>query len=323
MQATSSDGLAPLPSGWWLPRYWLMWLSWPVMRGVALIPFKSRVRLGSLLGGALYRLMPKRRAIARLNIGACFPHLDQAGRESLLERHFEAVGIALMEMPSAWWSPPARLGPLRSINGIEHLDTALAQGRGAILASAHFLSMDPGLRHFSQDRYLCAVYRPNNNAVFDYMINRARAGHDGEMIDRADVRKIVRVLKSNTPVWYPPDQDHGPRHSVFVPFFGIPSATLTATTRLVKLSGASVVPCYFHRLPDMAGYEIVLLPPLKNFPGASEVEDARRMSALLEEQIKRSPEQYLWLHRRFKTRPPLEEKPPLVYPPRRKRGTSR
>ena len=269
------------------------------------------------MGRLLYRLMPTRREIARLNIGVCFPDFGEGRQAELLKQHFEAIGIALMEMPSAWWGSPSKLGPLRAISGKQHLDKALEKGRGAILASAHFISMDPGLRHFSLERYLCAVYRPNNNPVFDYIINRARARHHGEMIDRSDIRKIVRALKSNTPVWYPPDQDHGPRHSVFVPFFGIPSATLTATTRLVKLSGAPVVPCYFHRLPNKAGYEIVLLPALANFPGQTEADDARRLTELLEEQIKRSPEQYLWLHRRFKTRPPLEDQPPVVYPPRR------
>lgn len=313
-------GAAPaLPPGWWKPVYWPVWLLWPALRGISLLPFAVRLWLGVRLGRVLFSLMATRREIARVNLSACFPDLTETRRDALLRHHFEAIGIALMETPSAWWSPPEKLGPLLSITGREHLDSALEKGNGAILMSAHFISMEPGLRHFSLDRYLCAVYRPNNNAVFDYIINQGRAGHQGEMIDRSDIRKIVRTLRANIPVWYPPDQDHGSKHSVFVPFFGIPSATITATTRLAKLSGAPVVPCYFHRLPDAQGYEIVLLPVLENFPGNNEIEDAERLTHILEEQIRRSPEQYLWLHRRFKTRPPLEEEPPVVYPRRVKR----
>ena len=311
-----SGAVPSLPPRWWSPRYWPVWLLWPVLRFISLLPFGLRLSVGRQLGKLLFALMRKRREIARANLSVCFPEVGELERDALLQRHFQALGIALMEIPSAWWSPPSRLGPLHSITGREHLDRALEKGKGAILCSAHFISMEPGLRHFSLDRYLCAVYRPNNNPVFDYIINSGRAGHHGEMIDRSDIRKIVRTLRANVPVWYPPDQDHGPKHSVFVPFFGIPSATLTATTRLAKLSGAPVVPCYFHRLPKRGGYEIVLLPALENFPGESELDDAERLTVILEEQIRRSPEQYLWLHRRFKTRPPLEEQPPVVYPHR-------
>lgn len=310
-----------LPAGWWRPRYWPVWVLWPVLQALAAIRYPSRLRIGRWFGRVLYRLLGQRRRIAERNLALCFPERDEQQRAHLLEAHFEALGIAAAEIPSAWWSRPDRLAPLVRLAGREHLEQAMEQGRGAILVSAHFISMEVGLRLFSHEMYLCAVYRPNNNPMIDYLINRGRSGHHGEMIDRGDLRRILRTLKANVPVWYPPDQDHGPRHSVFVPFFGIPAATLTATTRLAKLSGAPVIPCYFHRLSGTQGYEITLLPALEDFPGDDEAQDARRLNALLEEQIRRSPEQYLWVHRRFKTRPANEQDataPAIDYPRRRK-----
>lgn len=288
---------------WLTPRFWPIWLLWPVLRVMPLLPYARRLALGRVLGLALRSIMNRRASIARKNIELCFPELAPAQTEALLKRQFEALGIAALEVPPAWWGTPSQLAPLSRFTGAEHLERALARGKGAILVSAHFVSMEMGLRHFSHQHYLCAIYRPNNNPLLDNIINSGRSGHHGEMIDRSDIRRILRTLKANIPIWYPPDQDHGARNSVFVPFFGIPAATLKTTTRLAKLSGAAVLPCYFHRLPADAGYEIVLLPALTSFPGADETADATRLNSLLEEQIRRSPEQYLWLHRRFKTRP--------------------
>ncbi|HEY5700547.1 MAG TPA: LpxL/LpxP family Kdo(2)-lipid IV(A) lauroyl/palmitoleoyl acyltransferase [Gammaproteobacteria bacterium] len=285
------------------PRYWGLWLAIGVMRLAALLPYAGRVVLGRILGGGLFFIMRRRRRIARVNLTLCFAEMDEAQRESLLRAHFKSLGIGLLEMGAAWWAPDHRLEGLAKITGLEHLRAALDQGRGAILMSAHFTSLEMGLRLMSRVQYGYAVYRPQNNPLLDVLIQRGRLGLPGEMISRDDVRGLLAALRANHPVWYPPDQDYGRRHSVFAEFFGQPAATINTTARFAKMSGAPVLPFYYHRLPGFRGYELVVHPPLENFPSHDPLVDARAQNAELETAVRRSPDQYLWVHRRFKTRP--------------------
>lgn len=238
-----------------------------------------------------------------MNLALCFPELDAAARDALLARHLRAVGLAALETAAAWTRPRERLSPLAATHGLEHLDAGLAAGRGVLVVSAHFLSMEMGLRLASELRPACAVYRPHNDPAVDRLIRAGRERAAVHLIDRSDLRAMVRALRENRLLWYPPDQDYGPRHSVFAPFFGRPAATITATSRLARLSGAAVVPLYTHWRPGTEGYEIVALPPLADFPSGDDVADATRLNQILEDQIRRDPAQYLWVHRRFKTRP--------------------
>ena len=315
-----NDGLEKFRLSWLGPRYWPVWALWAALRLVAQLSFALRLRLGRNLGRLMYRLAGMRRRIAAVNLELCFPELSEDRRQSLLQEHFEALGIAAVEMPSAWWSAHGNLGPLAMVTGREHLDRALAKGRGVILASSHMLSMEVCIRLLSRLYYLGGVYRPNNNPLVDRMIRSGRSGHNGVIFERSELRGLVRLLRANKPVWYPVDQDHGTRHTVFAPFFGVPASTLCTIRRLAQMTGAAVVPFYFHRLAGTSGYEVVILPELDGFAETTELEGATRLNGLLEEQILRSPEQYLWVHRRFKTRPPDETvNPAAKYPVRRKK----
>lgn len=289
------------------PRYWVIWMMAGTLRLLVLLPFSGRVVVGNALGAVFHGLMGRRKHVAEVNLELCFPDLSEDERERLLKAHFAALGVAVLEMGAAWWASDRRLEGLAEIEGLEYLHAALEQGKGAILLSAHFVFLEIGLRLFSRVMPCYMIYRPNRNPLLDRIIQRGRTRHPGEMLSRDDARGLLRALKRNNPVWYPPDMDHGRRNSVFADFFGQPAATVKATARYAKMSGAPVIPFYFFRKSGFGGYRIVLLPPLEDFPSGDEQKDARRVNAVLEAEIRKHPEQYLWAHRRFKTRPDPNE----------------
>ena len=297
-------------SGWsWrlaAPDCWPLWLGLGLLRLGAAASYPTRLRMGRVIGRVLRRVMSRRRRIAEINLRVCFPEAGEAERERWLREHFEAIGIAVLEMGATWWAPDHKLGPLARTVGMEHMEAALAKGRGAIGASAHLLSTEMGLRLMAVIRPGHVVYRPHNHPVLEYVIQHGRTWHGGVLVDRSDFRAIVQALRDNNPLWFPTDQDHGPRHSVFVPFFGHDAATITSVSRLAKLTRSPVVPFYPHRLAGDAGYELVFLPELEDFPSGDDTADAARLNSILEDQIRRYVDQYLWIHRRFKTRPPGE-----------------
>jgi KDO2-lipid IV(A) lauroyltransferase len=281
-------------------------MLWCVTR----LPYGGQLLIGRGLGRLIRRLARERRNIARTNLALCFPERSGSEREQLLDDHFDSLGIALVETALAWWGSSRRLEGLLTINGLGHLEDALRQGRGAILLSAHFTTLEIGGRLLALHAPFHVLYRSHKNPVIEDLQRRARRRHFEKAIPRDDLRALLASLKQNRPVWYAPDQDFGRANSLFVPFFGIPAATLTATSRLARLSGAPVVPFFPRRLPHAGGYELSLLPALEDFPGKDVEQDTRRIMALIEERVRQQPEQYLWVHRRFKTRPPGE---PPVY----------
>jgi Kdo2-lipid IVA lauroyltransferase/acyltransferase len=282
------------------------WLAAGLLWCVTRLPFAWQLAVGRLLGRALLGLAKDRRDIARTNLALCLPELSGDERRRLLEAHFASLGIALVETALSWWGSDRRLGTLAALTGLEHLQSALRQGRGAILLSAHFTTLEIGGRLLALHAPFHVLYRTHKNSVIETLQRRARRRRFEKAIPRDDLRGMLASLKHNRPVWYAPDQDFGRDNSVFVPFFGIPAATLTATSRLARVSGAPVVPFFQRRLPGARGYELTLLPALADFPGADDEEDTRRLMALIEARVRQQPEQYLWAHRRFKTRPPGE-----------------
>ncbi len=288
------------------PRYWPTWLGLGVLRVLALLPFAWQVSIGATLGRLALRFSAHRRHVTRVNLELCFPKLDAAQRHALLIKHFESLGIGMLETALSWWSAPGRLRPLTQIEGLEHLHAALAHGKGVILLSAHFTTLEIGGRLLAQHAPFHVMYREHKNALFEAVMKHARERHYEKAIERSDIRGMLRSLKANHPVWYAPDQNYGREHSTFVPFFGIAASTITATSRLARMSGAAVVPFFQERLAGGAGYCLRLQPELANFPSDDIEQDTQRVNAIIEEQIRRVPEQYLWTHRRFKTRPPGE-----------------
>jgi len=286
------------------PRYWHVWLAMGLLRLSLFLPFRLRLALGRLVGRLFMLISPSRRRIAARNLAMCFPELDEAARRGLLVEHFESLGMALIETGMCWWSPDEEVRALVQVEGIEHLDAAMARGRGAIMLTGHFTTLDLGGRFVTQLAPVAVVYRPHGNRLFDEIVRRGRERSAREAIPKQDVRAIIRALQRNRALWFAPDQSHRRGHSAVVPFFGVPAPTNTATSVFARLSGAPVVPFFPVRLPDAGGYRLIIRPPIADFPGDSPAGDAARINRLLEEQIRLNPAQYLWVHRRFKSADP-------------------
>jgi KDO2-lipid IV(A) lauroyltransferase len=271
-----------------------------MLRLLSLLPFRLQLLIGAS-AGALLRLLPLRFVrIARRNIDLCLPELGAAARRRLLKRPFARLGIALLEIAAAWWWPTARLQKISRIEGMEHLQGALARGRGAILLTAHFTPLEIGGRILAAATPVNVIYRPTRNEALAHVLGRCRSCNGGHAIPRDDIRAMVAALKNNECVWYAPDQSYRKKGAEMVSLFGIPAATNTATSRIARMTGAAVLPFFVERLPGTAGYRAVIQPPLADFPSDSPRADAERFHRFIEAQVRARPDQYLWIHRRFK-----------------------
>ncbi len=284
-------------------RYWPTWMAIAVLWCLSRLPFTWQLAIGRFIGRTFQQFAGRRRAIAAVNLSLCFPELSAGERDRILAEQFISMGIGVLEMAMSWWAPARRLKKLARVEGLQHLQDALDRDKGVILLSAHFTTLEIGGRLLALHAPFHVMYREHKNAAFDRVMKAARIRHFGKAIPRGDLRGMLRSLQHNMPVWYAPDQDYGREQSIFVPFFGIPAASITATSRLARLSGAAVVPFFQTRLPGARGYRLTLYPPLDNFPGASVEEDTQRINDIIEARIREQPGQYLWAHRRFKNRP--------------------
>ncbi|MHB8424659.1 MAG: LpxL/LpxP family Kdo(2)-lipid IV(A) lauroyl/palmitoleoyl acyltransferase [Gammaproteobacteria bacterium] len=284
------------------PRYWNIWLLLGFIRMAVLLPYAWQLALGRGLG-RLLRPAQRRWRITVMNLQRCFPELDGPANLALAKKHFESLGIAFLEIGLCWWGEAERLRRLVQIEGLENLQAARALGRGVILVAGHFTTLEIGGRLLGLYTDFHLMYRPSQNALIESVMRRSRERHFDRAIPRQDVRLMLKSLKEGKPVWYAPDQGYRGRHSEMIPFFGIPAPTNTALSRLARASGAPVVPFFVERLPGTRGYKLTLDPMLTGFPGGDTVADALRVNRLLEEQIRRAPEQYLWSHDRFKVVP--------------------
>jgi KDO2-lipid IV(A) lauroyltransferase len=298
-----ADRPAPLAS-FWQPRYWPIWLGLGLLRLVALLPYKWQCRIGRGLGRLVGRVLPDRRRVAATNLALCFPELGEPERAALLRRTFDSLGLQLVEFGLSWWASDAELRGLIRLTGVENLERAMADGRGTIFLSGHFASIEFGGRALLPAGVkLAGLYRPNKNAFVDELMRRARLRSCVDLIPKDSMRQMVRRLSQGVSVWYAPDQSYRRRYSVLIPFFGEPAMTNGALTHIARIGNARVVPFFSRRLPDDAGYEVSLEPALEDFPSGDMEADARRVNAWLEAHIRLAPEQYYWIHRRFKGRP--------------------
>lgn len=284
-----------------------MALGLAIMRLLILLPLAWQRALGGVVGRLAHRVS-RRRRVVDINLRWCFPELSDEARTRLVRAQFEALGIGLFETALAWWASDRCLADLADIDGLAYLQQALASGRGVLLLTGHFSSLELGARFLTHHCRFHAMYRPHDNACYQAVMQQAREHRSGlPAIVQNDIRTTVRVLRQGHTVWYAPDQNYG-RQSVFVPFFGVPALTITATSRLVRMSDALVLPYFPQRLAD-GRYRVTIQPPLADFPGSDPATDAARINALLEDWIRQAPEQYFWVHRRFKNRPPGEQAP--------------
>jgi KDO2-lipid IV(A) lauroyltransferase len=275
---------------------WLLhWLPLPLLRG-----------LGWGLGQVLYALGRERRDVALINLRLCFPEKTEAEREILARRHFIAFSRAVLDRTLNWWASQERLERLIRVTGAEHL--VVPEGGSLIILSPHFVGLDAAASRLSMLTAGCTVYSTQKNPVFDKVLYQGRQRFkEILLLSRQDgMRKIIKAIKQGLPFYYLPDMDFGPEDSIFVPFFGVQAATIPGVSRLARLTGAKVVACITRQVAD--GYEVEVTPAWDNFPGASVEADTEMVNRYIESQVLRMPEQYFWLHKRFKTRPPGEQR---------------
>lgn len=291
------------------PRYWPAWLLVGFIWMLARLPWWLQLRLGAGIGWLLYRLLGRRVEDARINIRLCFPEKTEAEREAMVRDVFRNGGLTLFETANAWFRPSTYYRDRFTLEGLEHLRAAQAGGRSVLLLGAHYSMMDLGASMASLYFKVDTVYRPQKNAVLEYMMTSRRLRYHHRAIPHEDMRHLIRALKGDHIVWYTPDQDFGTRHAVFAPFFGVPAATITTPTRLARIADSAVIVIHFHREGDREAYRMSLSAPLAGYPSGDEVADATRVNLALEERIRRAPTQYMWYHRRFKTVPPGGQSP--------------
>jgi KDO2-lipid IV(A) lauroyltransferase len=281
-----------------------MWVVWFALKAAAKLPFASQLKLGRRLGPWFYRIKKREARFARRNLAVCFPELNEAEREALLTRHFEAVGMSFMEMAIGWFSPLPKLRELIELQGRSHLDAGLTKGNGVLLVGAHFTTVETCASIFQDiDAPISCMYRPQRNPMMDVMIQRGRSRFADTQIPRDNVRMLLKRLRQNDIVLYMPDQTYLGNQSALLPFFGETAVTNIATSKLASISGAVVLPMLFSRRADDKGYVVKIGAPLDNFPSDDPAADTLRLVEILEAHIRRVPEQYLWLYKKFKARP--------------------
>ena len=285
----------------WLPQYWPTWFALGLARLIIMLPYSAQMAIGRKLGSLFYFLIPSRRHVVDVNLRVSFPEWDEKTRKQKVRENFQSAGMGLIETFICWWASDNFVEKLAHFEGLEHLEAAQAQNRGVILLSAHFTSLELGVRMSSMRANITAMYRPPKNPVIDHVMRSSRERIVGKkVIPKTDIRSLIKSLRKGEAVWYAPDQSGRGKLSAEVPFFGEPARTLLATGRLAKMSKAPVVPFFTIRRPDGSGYQTYVLPALDNFPGEDDMQDALRVNQLIEEQIRKSPAQYFWLHKRFK-----------------------
>ena len=281
------------------PKYWPTWLGLGVLRLFEPLPQPLLHRLGRMVGLFVHLFPTPFKRIARRNIELALPELDAEARAKLLREHFAGLGCALFETAVSWWSSNERIRRLTLMTGLEHLQAAQATGRGVLLLSAHFSSIEIGCRALAARMPLNVMYRPTKNLLIGEFVHSRRAVQTRRAIPRDDVRTLIKALKDGDIVWYAPDQSFRKKGAQMVTLFGIPAATNTATSRIVSMTHAVVLPYFFERLPG-GGFKGVIHPPLENFPTDDAIADSERFNRIVESEVRRMPDQYLWIHRRFK-----------------------
>jgi KDO2-lipid IV(A) lauroyltransferase len=287
------------------PLRWPAWIGLGLIWLTARLPYKLLLRIGRIMGWLSARIV-ERRPIAERNLELCFPELGAEERARLLEENLRDGGVMLVEFALAWMASARAIDRIPvQIEGLEHLEAAHAAGHGVLLIGAHFSHLELCARLVSQRIRIAGMYREHADPAFEWAIKRARLRYASAMFTKDELRQTVRWLKAGGVIWYAPDQDMRGKDVVFAPFFGVPAATITATHHLARLSGARVIPFFHRRLPE-GGYAIRLEAPLDDFPGPDAVIDTARVNASIERMVREAPTQYLWMHKRFKSRPPGE-----------------
>jgi KDO2-lipid IV(A) lauroyltransferase len=287
------------------PRYWFTWLGLGFFHLLGYLPMSVSLGFGRLLGDLFFYFARSRRRIAEINIAKCFPHLSAAEQKNLVHNNLRSTGKSIVESSVALWGPERQFKQRYTIAGLEHIEAAKQQGAGVLLVGCHFTTLDAAARILAFHVKYDMLYRKDPNPLLAYKLIKARESFAGNAIVRSDTRQLIKNLRQGNVIWYAPDQDFGAKHSVFAPFFGVQAATVVGTARIAQLGKAIVLP-FAHYRDANNHYRVVIGSPLDNYPTGDDVADATRINHVIETAIAKQPDQYLWVHRRFKTRPPGE-----------------
>lgn len=297
------------------PRFWPTWLVLGFFWLIAQLPVPVNQAIGRGFGHLFWWFAHSRKRYAAINIALCFPELDAETQAKMVRGVIMSCGLSIAETAMGLWGQKNKMRNRYSISGLEHIAKAQAEGKGILLCGSHLTTIDISGRIMAYHIVADVLYRPDPNPLMSHAIAKARGRVNGNAIHRDDTRQLIKNLRKGHIVWYAPDQDYGRDHSVFAPFFGIQAATVVGTARIAKISGCVVIPFFCFREPH-GNYRLEIHPALENFPSGDDVVDATRINKLIEDAVRQAPDQYLWVHRRFKTRPPGE---PGFYPPKKKR----
>ena len=284
------------------PKNWPVWIAIAFGWTLAHWPWRLQTIGGKALGRLMQALMWRRGRNAQTNIALCFPELDATRRERMLHEMFTALGLGVFEFLRAWWGRLRPNDPAYTLQGMENLKAAQALGKGVILVSAHFTTLEICVRLLCRDVEINGMYRPHESEALEWAVKKARARYTKQMFSRDELRPALRCLKQGGVLWFAPDQETRRGESVFVPFFKHPASSLTSTHQMARMRGAAVLP-FFHMRNANGSYALEIWPALENFPSKDPTEDTARIMAAMEQLIRRAPEQYLWIHQRFKKTP--------------------
>lgn len=289
-------------SSFYRPRFWPTWIGLGFLYLLARIPLRPSRHIGDALGRLLYYVAPARRRIAETNVALCFPELDTAAQTQMVRRILRSIGIGAFESATALWGSTSAFSRGYTITGLEYVEEAKKRSQGVLLLGCHFTTLDAAARILARHIGYDMLYRKDPNPLLAYKLTKAREAFVGHAIVRSNTRQLVRNLRNGHVVWYAPDQDYGLKHSVFVPFFGISAATVVGTGRIARLGKATVL-SFTHYRDEGGHYHLEIKAPLKNFPVGDDLADASVINNVIEANIRVQPDQYLWVHRRFKTQP--------------------
>ncbi len=292
------------------PVYWPAWCLIGVLwLLIQLLSYRMLLCLGKIIGLLIFKLDKRQRHIASVNINLCFPSLDDKEKANLLRQSFISVGIGIFETGLAWWGSDRKLKNLGHIHGIDNLKATKKDGKGLILFGIHFTTLEIAGRLFALHGCdFAIIYRAHKNAFINHLMKKIRQKRYPLAIERNNVRAILKALKQGKVIWYTPDIDAGYYDHIFVPFFGISAASMTATSRLALISKSNALVSTYYRRDDGTGYDIYLSPKLENFPTKNIKKDVTLINQKIEEAVLKKPEQYLWQYKRFKTRPKDERR---------------
>lgn len=289
------------------PRHWGTWAGLGLLWLLVQLPYPILSRLGETLGKLARPFLKRRERIARRNLELCFPNMSEELREAMIAKNFMSLGMALFETGMAWFWSDKRVRRWFDVEGYQNLVAAQASKRGVMVVGVHFMSLELGGRVMGLCQPMMATYRPHNSELMEWVQTRGRMRSNKSMIDRRNLKGLVNELKKGEAVWFAPDQDYGSKGSTFAPFFSVQNAATTnGTYVLSRLSGAAMLTVTMVRKADRSGYSLHIGQALTDYPVKDEREAASYINKVIEREILRAPEQYLWIHRRFKTRPPGE-----------------